>query len=305
MVHDPTTPHHLTMFDTVAIVGIGLIGGSLGMALRRRGLAREVLGIPRRRQTIEEALAVGAIDRGDLDLAAVRAAELVVLAPPVLTIPPLVEAMAPHLRPGAVVTDVGSTKGVLMRRLQPLLPAHADLVGGHPMAGSERGGVLAAREDLFEGAIWVLSRTPRTRAENLERLAELARRVGATPVEMDPDRHDEAVARISHLPHVVAAGLAEAAGAGPVPTELLRLLAAGGFRSTTRIASSPPEMWRDICLTNPGAILASLGDFEAALGRFRQALEAGDGDALLECFARGKQARDSVIPPVLAAEDPS
>ena len=214
------------MFETVAIVGIGLIGGSLGMALRARSLARRVLGIPRRQVTLDEALYIGAIDAGTLDLAGVEEADLVVLAPPVLAIPPLVEEMAPHLRPGALVTDVGSTKSTLMRCLAPLIPPHADLVGGHPMAGSEQGGVLAGREDLFEGAIYVLTRAPRTRPESVERLAELARRLGATPLEMDPDLHDETVARISHLPHVVAAALAEAAGLGPLPADLLRLLVA-------------------------------------------------------------------------------
>jgi prephenate dehydrogenase len=285
------------MFETVAIVGVGLIGGSLGMALRERGLATRVLGIPRRAVTIDEALSVGAIDEGTLDLSRVSEAELVVVAPPVLTIPPLVEAMAPHLRPGALVTDVGSTKGALMRQLGELLPPHADLVGGHPMAGSERGGVLASRADLFEGAVYVLTRSARTRPENLRRLSALASALGATPVEMEADLHDDAVARISHLPHVVAAALAEAAGAGPLPQETLRLLVAGGFKSTTRIASSPPEMWRDVCLTNPTAILSALDDLEAALGTLRRAVEGSDAQALYDAFARGKRVRDALVPP--------
>lgn len=292
------------MFDTVAIVGVGLIGGSLGMALRERGLARRVLGIPRRPETIDEALSIGAIDDGTLDLARVAEAELVVLAPPVLTIPPLVEAMAPHLRPGAVVTDVGSTKSALMKRLRPLLPAQVDLVGGHPMAGSERGGVLAGRPDLFEAAIWVLTRAERTRTENVERLKTLVSRLGAVAVEMDPDLHDAAVARISHLPHVAAAALAAATPAEGLSGDLLRLLVAGGFKSTTRIASSPPEMWRDICLTNREAILAALDDFEGALAAFRAALQAGDPEALHAAFAAGKQARDDLVPTVDPSSSP-
>lgn len=290
------------MFDTVAIVGIGLIGGSLGMALRSRGLASRVVGIARREETLRDALAVGAIDAGTTDLAGVEDAELVVLATPVLSIPPLVERMAPRLRAGALVTDVGSTKNLLMQRLPPLLPPGVDLVGGHPMAGSEKGGVRAGREDLFEGAIYVLTRAASTRPESVERLARLVRRLGATPVEMDPALHDAAVARISHLPHVIAAALADSVGHAPageagVPLEVLRLLIAGGFRSATRIAASPPEMWRDICLTNREAILASLADFEASLARFRAALESGDPNAVLEAFDRGKRARDSLVPP--------
>lgn len=285
------------MFDTVAIIGVGLIGGSLGMALRERRLCRRVLGIPRRAETIHEALSAGAIDAGTLDLSEAGEADLVVLAPPVLQIEPLVRAAAPSLRSGTLLTDVGSTKAALMRTLPPLLPEGVDLVGGHPMAGSEKGGVLAGRADLFEGAVWVLTRGPRTRPENVERMAELVRRLGATAIEMEPELHDDAVARISHLPHVVAAALAEAAGEGPLPAEVLRLLVAGGFRSTTRIAASPPEMWRDICLTNREAILASLDDFERALARFRAGLEAGSAADLMEAFTRGKAARGFLAPP--------
>lgn len=285
------------MFETVAIVGVGLIGGSLGLALRQRGLAGRVLGIPRREETIREALSVGAIDEGTLDLARVSEADLVVLAPPVLTIPRLVAAMAPHLRPGTVVTDVGSTKGALMRELSCLLPPEVDLVGGHPMAGSEQGGVLASRANLFEGAVYVLTYAERTRPENLERLAALVRGLGARPVELDAELHDDAVARISHLPHVVAAALAEATGASVLPPEMLRLLVAGGFRSSTRIASSPPEMWRDICLTNRDAILAALSDFEASLAAFRAAIEQEDAEGLYAAFARGKAVRDDLVPP--------
>jgi prephenate dehydrogenase len=285
------------MFDTVAIAGVGLIGGSLGMALRERGLARRVIGIPRRQATIDEALSVGAIDEGSTDLAATADADLVVLAAPVLQFEPLASAIAPHLRRGALLTDVGSTKGAITRALPRLLPGHADFVGGHPMAGSEKGGVLAGRADLFEGAIWVLTRGPATKPESVERLATLVKALGADPVEMDPALHDDAVARISHLPHVVAAALAEAAGVGEVPAEVLRLLVAGGFKSTTRIAASPPEMWRDICLSNREAILASLGDFELAIRAFRAALEEGSEEAVAEAFRRGKSARDLLAPP--------
>jgi prephenate dehydrogenase len=289
------------MWDTVAIVGVGLIGGSLGMALRERRLARTVIGIPRRAETIAEALSAGAIDEGTTDLSAASRAELVVLAPPVLQMAPLAEALSPHLKPGAVLTDVGSTKAALLAELESCLPAHVDLIGGHPMAGSERGGVHAGRPDLFEGAVWILVRTARSQPENLARLAATVRALGAVPVEMEPALHDDAVARISHLPHVIAAALAEAADRGEVASEVLRLLVAGGFKSTTRIAASPPEMWRDICLTNRDAILAALDDFEGSLGRFREALEAGSGEELLQAFSRGKAARDFLVPP---AESP-
>lgn len=289
------------MFDTVAIAGMGLIGGSLGMALRRRGLAKRVVGIVRREATIDEALLMGAVDAATLDTAeGVAGADLVVLAAPVLAFERMTQEMAPHLKPGALVTDVGSTKAELTNLVSSLLPDHADFIGGHPMAGSEKGGVLAAREYLFEGAVWVLTRAERSRPENIARLAALARALGSTPVEMEPSLHDDAVARISHLPHVVAAALAEAADQGAVPSEVLRMLVAGGFKSTTRIASSPPEMWRDICLTNRQAVLASLSDFEAALARFRAALEQENAAEVLDAFARGKEARDLLAPPEAA-----
>ena len=256
-----------------------------------------MLGFARRQATIEEAGALGAIDAGSLKFDAIAEADLVVLCAPVLALAPLCAAMMPHLRPGALVTDVGSTKAALVERLDALLPAGVDLVGGHPMAGSERVGVSAASETLFEGATWVLTRASRTQDASVERLAQLVRALGATPVEMDPRQHDAAVARISHLPHIAAAALAAAAVQGGVPEEVLRLLVAGGFKSTTRIAASSPEMWRDICLDNREAILAALTDYETALAVFRAALAAGDSEALLERFAKGKKARDGLAPP--------
>jgi prephenate dehydrogenase len=285
------------MFRRVAIAGMGLIGGSLGLALRGRRLAGEVVGIVRRPATAVEAVSAGAADDAGLDPALVSGADLLVLAAPILACETLLADLAPHLSPGCLVTDVGSTKERLMRTLPPLLPPGCDFVGGHPMAGSEKGGVAAARADLFEGAVWVLTRGPQTPDEAVARLAQLTRALGATPVEMEPHLHDDAVARISHLPHIVAAALAEAAGDGSVPADVLRLLVAGGFRTTTRIAASSPEMWRDICLTNRDAALAALSDCESALARFRSALEAADSDGLLAAFQRGKAVRDSLLPP--------
>ncbi len=285
------------MFSTVAIVGVGLIGGSLGMALRERGLARRVIGIPRRIETVAEALAVGAVDEGEIELSRLAEADLVVLAPPVRAIPVLVAQMREWLQPGALVTDVGSTKAELMRSLPPLLPPEVNLIGGHPMAGSEKGGVLAGRADLFEGAIWVITPHETADPSSVEQLTAMIEALGARPVRMDPDEHDIAVARISHLPHVAAAALAEVALDGGSSPELLRMLVAGGFRDTTRIASSPPEMWRDICLTNQQAILSALDDLEVALARFRAALVSADPVALQDAFQRGKTVRDTLLPP--------
>lgn len=286
-------------FDTVAILGMGLIGGSLGMALRVGRVARQVIGVARREATVRETLQAGAADRMTLDpVAAARAADLVVLAMPVLSVPAAAREVAHVLREGAIVTDVGSTKAWLERRLPEALPPGAVYVGGHPMAGSERAGIAAARADLFQGATYVLTRPPGCPEAAVARLAEMAERIGARPVVMDAAEHDRVVARVSHLPHVVAAALAAAVAARDpsLSTEQLQALAAGGFRDSTRIAASPPEMWRDVCLTNREPLLAALADLEVGLAAFRAAVEEEDGEALMDLFAQGAEARASVLP---------
>lgn len=282
--------------DTVSIFGLGLLGGSLGMALRARGFARRVVGIARRDETLLQALELGAVDETTLDpIAGALDAELVVVAVPVLSIPPLVESLREGLCAGAVVTDVGSTKAYLQSAIPPLLPAGVEYVGGHPMAGSEQAGLDAARADLFEGVRWVLTRPPGTSDAALDRVGALARAAGARVLEMDTAAHDEAVARISHLPHVAAAVLARAAGAGAALPETLSVLAAGGFRDTTRVAESPAEMWRDVCLTNRAALLAALADLQADLSAFAGAIERGDGEALEVLFAGGRRGRRKIL----------
>lgn len=291
------------MFDTVAIAGLGLIGGSLGMALRRRKLARRVVALVRRGMTLEEGREMEALDDGGLDPACVADAELVVLCAPVRTIPLLAQQIGPHLAPGALVTDVGSTKAVLAHMIPGLLPEGVHFLGGHPMAGSEQTGVLAAQEALFEGATWVLTPTTATPIACVARMQQLIRALGARDVVLDPEVHDRAVARISHLPHVVAAALATTAASGSEPPpEVLRLLAAGGFRDTTRIAGGSPEMWRDICVTNREALLEVLREFEAELAVFRAALEADSADTLFVRFAEARAARAAIFPPAFRAD---
>lgn len=285
------------MYATVAIAGVGLLGGSLGLALRRRGLARRVVGIARREETLREALALGALDSGGTSPEAAAGAELLILAVPVLAAPPLLADLASHLAPGALVTDVGSTKEAVLAALLAELPPGAELIGGHPMAGSEREGVGNAREDLYEGATWVLSPTLRSSEAGLRRLEQLVAALGASPLRMEACAHDEAVARVSHLPHVAASALAQAVLRGRADTELLSRLAAGGYRDTTRIAGAKPEMWRDICLTNRAALQRGLADLEAALAEFRQALQEADPARLEAFFADGRAAREVVHRP--------
>jgi prephenate dehydrogenase len=304
--HGPSTINHqpsAPLFDTVALIGMGLLGGSLGLALRERRLARQMVAVARRPETVRQALELGAADEGYAEpREGVKDADLVILCTPVLTMPGLVDRFAAFLKPGCVVTDVGSTKAFLAREIPRRLRPGNPYLGGHPMAGSEQQGVEAARADLFVGANYLLTPTAETPVAMVERLERWVTALGARPLRMEPEAHDRAVAGISHLPHVVAAALAAAAAAatdspdGGPDRDTLRQLIAGGFRSTTRIAASSPEMWRDICLTNREEVLASLRQFEAELALFARALEEKDGARLLQAFEQARAARADLVP---------
>ena len=279
----------------IAIVGVGLIGGSLGMAWRARGAAAEVVGVTRREETIAEALKVGAIDRGTTDpLEGVRDADVVVIATPVGLIVPMAKRIAPALRPGCIVTDVGSTKSVVCREIWADRGARYVFIGGHPMAGSEKAGVLAADLYLFQNAPYVLVPPEGCPESALETLVGLSKAAGAVPMIMDCDRHDAIVATVSHLPHIVAAALVNAATARGKQYESLLQLAAGGFRDTTRVASGVEDVWTDICLTNAEQIAAALDAFQFELSRFRQAIERKDREALEAALKEARIARDSL-----------
>jgi prephenate dehydrogenase len=269
----------MAAFSRAAIIGVGLIGGSLGMAMRGRRLVREVVGVARAPETIGVALARNAIDRGTTDaVEGVQGADLVVLATPPQLIVPTAGQVLPHLRAGALITDVASVKGEIVRGIEPALEGHHGIafVGGHPMAGNEGRGVGAASPTLFEGAVYILTRTPRTDGEAVERMVSLARLLGARPTIMDPDAHDRAVARVSHLPYLLAAALMgaaadETAAAGP------------SFLGATRVAGSPVPMWAQICRLNRQEIVDALRAFRGRLDRLEKALADGtDLDALLE-----------------------
>lgn len=276
------------LFGRMTVIGCGLIGGSLARAAKGRGLAGEVVGAGRRRESLERALALGVVDRFDADRGrACQGADLVVVAIPVRSVPPVVAEILPHLAPGAILTDVGSVKAPLVRAVESLPLGGVRFVGGHPIAGTERAGVEASFAELFEDHFTILTPTERTDREALARVASLWEGVGAKVVEFPPERHDALLAEISHLPHLVAYALVAAVGEG----EGLRF-AAGGFRDFTRIASSDPVMWRDICLENRDALLAALGRFESTLQEFRAVVEARQAGALEEAFGRAKGLRD-------------
>jgi prephenate dehydrogenase len=266
-------------FQRAALIGVGLIGGSLGMALRARGLAREVVGVTRAEAAITRAQQRGAIDRGGVDPAAgVQGADLVVLAVPPEHVVPMARRVIPHLAPAALLTDVASVKAGIVRSIDALLARAGSVtfVGGHPMAGNEGQGIAAADPGLFEGTAYLITPASETPRAAVDRLAELARGLGAVPVEMAPDEHDRAVALVSHLPYLVAAALMGATGEA-VPA------AGPAFLGATRVAGSPVALWAQICRLNREQIRAALRAFREELARLEAAIGDGDRlDALLE-----------------------
>lgn len=269
------------VFERVAIVGVGLIGGSLGLALRERKLAGEVVGYGRSAANLETAVARGCVDRVTASLEdAAKDASLVVLAAPVGRCAELARTLRERAPADAVLTDVGSVKGRLVPALERAWVDASRVVGGHPLAGSEAAGAGAARGDLFRDRRCILTPTASTGADPLERVTAMWRGVEARVELLDADLHDEILARVSHLPHLVAYALVEAVasartgGRAPLP------YAAGGFRDTTRIAASRGELWRDILLANAPAVRAGLSELRVALDRLDALLAADDGPGL-------------------------
>lgn len=274
-------------FGTVGICGVGLIGGSLGLALRQRRRADRVIGVGRNRVRLEQARDRGALDGFALDLAEVAGElDVLVFATPVGIMADLLAPAAKSLRPGCVVTDAGSTKAVVVERMEAAAGVRGRFVGSHPMAGSERTGCEHAEADLYEGATCIVTPTAATDPGALEIVERFWRAVGCRVVRLRPAEHDAGVARTSHLPHLAAAALVRViAASGP---ETLRDLIGEGFRDTTRVAAGDPVMWRDICLDNADEIAAALAQFEAELAALRAQVELKDAGAL-EAFLDAAQ----------------
>ncbi len=277
------------IFNRATIIGVGLLGGSLGLALREGKLAGRIVGVGHRQASIDLALRMGAIDEGTLDpVAGVEGADLVVLATAITLITEIGRKVAPALRKGALVTDVGSTKSDIVRELESAMPAGVHFIGAHPIAGSEKRGVDAATAGLFRGATCVVTPTKRSDPAAARRLAEFWTSVGARVVTLSPEDHDAILARTSHLPHVVAAALA----AGLESSDAA--FAGTGFRDTTRIASGDVGIWCDIVLTNRDAILSSLDSFSGRLEEFRKAVESNDREKLAKLLSDAKSRRDAL-----------
>jgi prephenate dehydrogenase len=279
------------MFSRVAILGLGLMGGSLGLALCERRLASTVAGYDAGAGVAVLARERGAIDEAcESPEAAVRGADLVVLATPVLAMAPLLEAIATHAGSGAIVTDLGSVKAVVCEWAAGL-PASERFVGGHPMTGSEQSGIGAAGGRLFEGATWCLTPTERTDPQVTALVSELVRRLGAAPTVLDPATHDRLVAGASHLPMVAAAALVRSL-ADSADWGGMMALASGGFQDTTRVASGDPVMARDICIANAGQIVGWLDAYIRELRRLRARIAEHDM-GIERDFAQAREAREA------------
>ena len=281
------------LFKRTTLIGVGLLGGSLGRAMRERGLSGHVTGYVRREASISECLAARAVDSAVLDVQeAVRGADLVVLCTPLSQMAPLTRQLAPFLKRGCIVTDVGSVKGSVVKGLEKALrgyPVH--FIGSHPMAGSEKMGVAAARADLFEQAICVVTPAANAAPGATRKVERLWREVGSRVLRLNPAEHDLLVSRSSHLPHVLAAALTNlvlGSGQGMHQGQLC----ATGFRDTTRIASGSPEMWRDIALANRQNLTKVLGDLVTSLNAFTGALKRQDEQAIYQFFDQARSLRE-------------
>jgi prephenate dehydrogenase len=285
-------------FKQVAIVGVGLIGGSLGMILRRKALADHIVGIGRRVDNLKTAVELGAIDRYVADpKEGVQGADLVILATPVDTYDRHLKEWSHCLAPGAIVSDVGSVKGTLVEQSEAAMPAGVHFVGAHPIAGKEKTGVAAGSDQLFKGARCILTPTKRTDPQALERIRQLWEETGSIVLTMDPHLHDQILGAVSHLPHVAAFALMNALA--DLRDHRLAALdlaghSGGGLRDTTRIAASSPEMWRDIFLWNRDNLVSYIDGYQRTLEEFKQLIKVGDSAGIEKALERAKGEREKL-----------
>jgi len=282
--------------NKLAVVGVGLIGGSLSLALKEAGAVGHVVGIGRGLPNLETALRLGVVDSFTQDVVeGVKDADVIFLATPVQALGPVAEQAMPHLKPGAIITDGGSVKQAVIDAIEPHLRDDIHFVPGHPIAGTENSGAEAAFPSLYRERRCILTPTDQTNGQALELISRMWQVVGSQVVVMDVEKHDRVLAAISHLPHMVAYALVNAVGAYDRYNENILEYSAGGFRDFTRIASSDPTMWRDIALTNREALVEMMQQFETFFAELKEDVAIGSGERLYEFFRRSKQSRDEIL----------
>jgi prephenate dehydrogenase len=287
----------MKLFGKMTIIGVGLLGASLAKACKERGLVEEVAGYGRNRENLEKARALKIIDHCPADLAeAVKDADLIVLCTPVTTIIPLIQNMIARIRPGALITDVGSVKEPIVKEAEKLVPKGVFFVGSHPIAGGENSGLEASTANLYQGAKCIVTPTDKTNNSALEKISALWQAVGMQIINLSAEEHDFVFGAVSHLPHIVVYALMNTLGS--LRTQDNREVTAfsgAGLKDITRIASSDPVMWRDICLSNRNHSLDLIDRFQNKLDEIRSTIEKGDGQALKEEFIAANKYRLNVI----------
>jgi cyclohexadieny/prephenate dehydrogenase len=288
-----TTPH----FDRIALIGFGLIGGSIARAARAQGLAKEIVATARSEKTRARVMELGIVDRVvETNAEAVDGADLVILCIPVGACGPVAADIADHLKPGAIVSDVGSVKAAVVKDMAPHLPASAHFVPAHPVAGTENSGPDSGFAELFINRWCILTPPEGVAPEAVEKLRAFWAAIGAKVEIMTPEHHDLVLAITSHLPHLIAYTIVGTADelAQVTSSEVIKF-SAGGFRDFTRIAASDPTMWRDVFLANKDAVLEMLGTFNEDLSKLTRAIRRGDGEALFEHFTRTRAIRRGIV----------
>jgi prephenate dehydrogenase len=279
-------------FEKVTILGIGLIGASFALALKKHGLCREITGYGRREQNLVRAREKNIIDSFDMDAAkACEGADLVVFATPVGIFTDIAEKVSSTLKKKAIVTDVGSVKGKLVREMEKLMPQDVFFVGGHPIAGSDRSGIDTAAAEIFRNAKCIITPTRNTDKDALEKVTAVWKTLGSVIKTLDPDEHDRIYAAVSHLPHLIAYEIVNTVSD---MGESYFAFSGQGFKDTTRIASSQPELWRDICVLNKDNLLESIEIFRNNLDRVSQYLRAHDSESLERDFKRARTLREGI-----------
>lgn len=280
---------HSYLFKRVTIVGVGMMGGSLGLALKKHKIAREVIGLSNRQSSLMSAMKAKVIDTAETDIAkAVKNADLIILAAPVDAIIHLLSAINPHLKRGCIITDLGSAKSAIVDEANRVLSNPGNFVGSHPIVGSEKKGVEGAQDDLFEGAKCIMTPSSTTNNAVADKVKKMWAKIGATVKDMTPSEHDKILAQISHLPHIAAFSMMNA-----ISDEYLEL-ASNGLKDTTRVAGSSSQMWNDICMSNAKNVINVLDAFVAELAKVRLAIVNRDKIRLTECFEKAKEKREKL-----------